>query len=109
MFHRILIKSFRSRKALFILPTIALLIGVSVGSALFMVNLEVEDQIARELRAFGPNLIVVPESDEIDLNVGGINLGSISETGFISEEDAVLIRDLPMEVFGGRVKGVLGK
>ncbi len=109
MLHRILIKSFRSRKALFILPTIALLIGVSVGSALFMVNLEVEDQIARELRAFGPNLIVVPESDEIDLNVGGINLGSISETGFISEEDAVLIRDLPIEVFGGRVKGVLGK
>jgi putative ABC transport system permease protein len=109
MLPKILIKSFRSRKALFILPTIALFIGVSVGSALFMVNLEVEDQIAKELRAFGPNLIVVPESDEIDLNVGGINLGSISETGFISERDAMLIKDLPIEVFGGRVKGVLGK
>jgi putative ABC transport system permease protein len=109
MFTTVLLKSFMMRKARYILPIIALIIGISVGSAFLMVSLNIQDKVATELRQFGPNMVVVPHSDDIELTVGGMSLGTISETKYIPESDAILIRDLPLSVFGDRVKGILGK
>jgi putative ABC transport system permease protein len=97
------------RKSRYILPVVALIIGISVGSAFLMVSLNIQDKVATELRQFGPNLVVVPHSDDIELTVGGMSLGSISETKYISETDAKLIRDLPLSAYGNRVRGILGK
>jgi putative ABC transport system permease protein len=109
MYATILLKSFRMRKARYILPVIALIIGISVGSAFLMVSLSIHDKVATELRQFGPNMVVVPHSDDIALTVGGMSLGTISETKYIAEADAEQIRDLPLSVFGNRVRGILGK
>lgn len=109
MYGTILLKSFKMRKARYVLPIIALMIGISVGSAFLMVSQNIEDKVAQQLREFGPNLIVVPHSEDIELTVGGMSLGSISETKYIPESDAILIRDLPSSVFGDKVKGILGK
>jgi putative ABC transport system permease protein len=97
------------RKSRYILPSLALIIGVSMITSLAMVSIEVEDRVAEGLRAFGPNLIVVPQSDDINLNIGTINLGTLSDSEYITEYDAMMIRDLPLEVFGDKVKGILGK
>lgn len=109
MYATILAKSFRRRKARYVLPVIALMIGMSVGSAFLMVSLSVQDKVSTELRQFGPNLVVVPHSEDIPLTVGGVSMGSISETRYIPESDARQVRDLPVSVFGDRVKGILGK
>lgn len=109
MFATILLKSFRMRKARYILPVLALMIGISVGSAFLMVSLNIQDKVATELRQFGPNMVVVPHSDDIQLTVGGVNLGSISETKYIPEASAKQVRDLPLSVFGDKVRGILGK
>lgn len=108
MYATILLKSFRMRKARYILPVIALIIGISVGSAFLLVSLSIQDKVATELRQFGPNLVVVPHSDDIELTVGGMSMGAISETKYISETDAKLIRDLPLSAYGNRVRGILG-
>ena len=91
------------RKARYILPIIALIIGVSIASALLMVSMDIEEKIAMELRDYGPNLIAVPESEEIELTIGGMDLGSISETKYIPEASAILFRELPLEVYEGKV------
>ena len=96
-------KSFLMRKARYILPIIALIIGVSIASALLMVSMDIEEKIAMELRDYGPNLIAVPESEEIELTIGGMDLGSISETKYIPEASAILFRELPLEVYEGKV------
>ena len=109
MYTTILLKSFRLRKARYVLPVLALIIGISVGSAFLMVSLNIQDKVATELRQFGPNMVVVPHSDDIELTVGGMSLGTISETKYISETDARMIRDLPLSVFGDRVRGISGQ
>jgi len=91
------------RKARYILPIIALIIGVSIASALLMVSMDMEEKIAMELRDYGPNLIAVPESEEIELTIGGMDIGSISETKYIPEASAILFRELPLEVYEGKV------
>jgi len=103
MYKIMLLKSFKMRKARYILPTIALLIGVSVGSALLMVSMDMEEKIAEELRDYGPNMIAVPESEEIELTIGGMDLGSISETKYIPEPSAIALRELPLEAYEGMV------
>lgn len=109
MYTTVLLKSFRMRKARYVLPVVALIIGISVGSAFLMVSLNIQDKVATQLRQFGPNMVVVPHSEDIELTVGGMSLGTISETKYIPESDAKRIRDLPLSVFGDRVKGILGK
>lgn len=109
MYATILLKSFRMRKARYILPVIALIIGISVGSAFLMVSLGIQEKVETQLRQFGPNMVVVPHSEDIPLTVGGINLGSISETKYIPESDAKKLRDLPMSAYSNKVKGILGK
>ncbi len=96
-------KSFLMRKARYILPIIALIIGVSIASALLMVSMDIEEKIAMELRDYGPNLIAVPESEEIELTIGGMDLGSISETKYIPEVSAILFRELPLEIYEGKL------
>ncbi len=96
-------KSFIKRKARYILPIIALIIGVSIASGLLMVSLDMEEKIAMELRDYGPNLIAVPESEEIELTIGGMNIGSVSETKYIPESSAVLFRELPLDVYEGKI------
>ena len=91
------------RKARYILPIIALIIGVSIATALLMVSLDMEDKIAMELRDYGPNLIAVPESEDIELTIGGMDIGSISETKYIPEASAIKFRELPLEVYEGKV------
>ena len=56
-----------------------------------------------ELRDYGPNLIAVPESEEIELTIGGMDLGSISETKYIPEVSAILFRELPLEIYEGKL------
>ena len=96
-------KSFIMRKARYILPIIALIIGVSIATALLMVSLDMEDKIAMELRDYGPNLIAVPESEDIELTIGGMDIGSISETKYIPEASAIKFRELPLEVYEGKI------
>lgn len=109
MYTTILLKSFRMRKARYILPVIALVIGISVGSAFLMVSLGIQEKVETQLRQFGPNMVVVPHSEDIQLTVGGMNLGSIAETKYIPESDAKKLRDLPMSAYSNKVKGILGK
>jgi putative ABC transport system permease protein len=103
MYGKIIFKSFKMRKARYILPTVALLIGVSVGTAFLMVSLDMDEKIQEELRNYGPNMIVVPKSSEIELSMGGMNIGSISESKYIAEGSAKKVRDLPLAAYQGKV------
>lgn len=103
MYTFILLKSFQRKKARYILPTIALIIGIAVGSSLLMVSIDVEEKLEMESKKLGPNLIAVPHSDDIKLSIGGVDLGSVSSARYMSEANARMITDLPLDVYGGRV------
>jgi putative ABC transport system permease protein len=86
----------KSRK---ILPLISLIIGASIGSAFIMVTIDMDENIALKLKEYGPNLIALPESEDIQITIGGMDLGSLSEIKYIPETSAVQLRDLPLEFY----------
>jgi putative ABC transport system permease protein len=94
MFARLVYESFRRQKRRKLLAGAAITLGVTVATAMIAVATDIGDKINRELRTFGANLLVTPEDDSLDVEMGGINLKPPSEGGFLDEADLPKIKGI---------------
>src|SRR2546427_526808 len=74
MFARLVYESFRRQKRRKLLAGVAITLGVGVATAMIAVATDIGDKINRELRSYGANLIVSPQEDTLDVEIGGVNL-----------------------------------
>ena len=87
MFARLVYESFRRQKRRKLLAGAAITLGVTVATAMIAVATDIGDKINRELRTIGANLLVTPEEDTLDVEIGGINLKPPSDGAFLNEAD----------------------
>ena len=92
MFLRLVYESFRRQKRRKVLAGIAITLGVAVATAMIAVATDIGDKINRELRSYGANLVVTPQEDTLDVEIGGINLKPPSDGAFLDEADLPKIR-----------------
>jgi len=92
MFPRIVYESFRRQARRKLLAGIAITLGVAVATAMIAVATDIGDKINRELRTYGANLVVTPQEDTLDVEVGGVNLKPPSDGAFLNEADLPKIR-----------------
>jgi putative ABC transport system permease protein len=92
MFPRIVYESFRHQARRKLLAGIAITLGVAVATAMIAVATDIGDKINRELRSYGANLLVTPQEDTLDVEVGGVNLKPPSDGAFLNEADLPRIR-----------------
>ena len=71
MFKRLVAASLRARRARNALALLVVTLGIAVAVALATLALEVGDDLARTLRAAGPNLVMVPAGATLALDLGG--------------------------------------
>jgi putative ABC transport system permease protein len=87
MFARLVYESFRRQKRRKLLAGAAIALGVTVATAMIAVATDIGDKINRELRTIGANLLVTPEEDTLDVDIGGVNLKPPSDGAFLNEAD----------------------
>jgi putative ABC transport system permease protein len=92
MFARLLYESFRRQKRRKLLAGIAITLGVAVATAMIAVATDIGDKINRELRSYGANLLVTPQEDTLDVEIGGVNLKPPSDGSFLNEADLAKIK-----------------
>ena len=92
MFVRLLYESFRRQKRRKLLAGIAITLGVAVATAMIAVATDIGDKINRELRTYGANLLVTPQEDTLDVEIGGVNLKPPSDGSFLNETDLPKIK-----------------
>ena len=92
MFPRLVYESFRRQARRKLLAGIAITLGVAVATAMIAVATDIGDKINRELRSYGANLVVTPQEDTLDVEIGGINLKPPSDGAFLNEADLPKIR-----------------
>ncbi len=92
MFPRLVYESFRRQARRKLLAGIAITLGVAVATAMIAVATDIGDKINRELRSYGANLVVTPQEDTLDVEVGGVNLKPPSDGTFLNEADLPKIR-----------------
>jgi putative ABC transport system permease protein len=94
MFVRLVYESFRRQKRRKLLAGAAITLGVTVATAMIAVATDIGDKINRELRSIGANLVVTPQEDSLDVEIGGVNLKPPSDGAFLSEKDLANIKGI---------------
>ena len=92
MFPRLVYESFRRQTRRKLLAGVAITLGVAVATAMIAVATDIGDKISRELRTYGANLVVTPQEDTLDVEIGGVNLKPPSDGAFLNEADLPKIR-----------------
>src|ERR1700746_945215 len=94
MFVRLVYESFRRQKRRKLLAGAAITLGVTVATAMIAVATDIGDKINRELRRIGANLIVTPQEDTLDVEIGGVNLKPPSDGAYLNEADLPKIKGM---------------
>ena len=94
MFVRLVYESFRRQKRRKILAGAAITLGVTVATAMIAVATDIGDKINRELRTIGANLVVTPQEDSLDVEIGGVSLKPPTDGAFLSEADLPKIKGI---------------
>jgi putative ABC transport system permease protein len=94
VFARIVFESFRHQKRRKVLAGIAITLGVTVATAMIAVATDIGDKINRELRTIGANLVITPQEDSLDVEIGGVNLKPPTDGAFLSEADLPKIKGI---------------
>jgi putative ABC transport system permease protein len=92
MFARLVYESFRRQKRRKLLAAVAITLGVTVATAMIAVATDIGDKINRELRTIGANILVTPQEDTLDVEIGGVNLKPPSDGAFLNESDLPKIK-----------------
>jgi putative ABC transport system permease protein len=92
MFARLVYESFRRQSRRKLLAGVAITLGVAVATAMIAVATDIGDKINRELRSYGANLLVTPQEDTLDVEIGGVNLKPASDGAFLNEADLPRIK-----------------
>jgi putative ABC transport system permease protein len=87
MFLRLLRESVARNPRRKLLTASALLLGMAVATATFTVAVDVSDQLAREFRSLGANLLVTPQSDTLPVQIGGVDYRPVSEGTYLQVAD----------------------
>jgi putative ABC transport system permease protein len=94
MFVRLVYESFRRQKRRKLLAGAAIALGVTVATAMIAVATDIGDKINRELRTIGANLVVTPQEDSLDVEIGGVNLKPPTDGAFLAEADLPKIKGI---------------
>ena len=94
MFFRLLYDSFRRQRRRKLLAGAAVFLAMVVVTAMIAVGADIGDKMNRELRTYGANLVIYPQEDNLDVEIGGINLKPVSQGAFLRESDLPKIKSI---------------
>ncbi len=94
MLPRIIKETFLRRKKWVALVFLAVLLGASLASSLLTVYGDVAAKMSRELRSYGANILVRPDSAGLELEVGGISYTPPSARVFLDEREIPRIKTI---------------
>lgn len=91
---KILLKSFKQRKSRIFLAVLAVVMGASLASSLISIYLNINEKVGQELRSFGPNIIMEPKTNNLQLEVGGANIGLPAGNNYLSEKELYKLKKI---------------
>jgi putative ABC transport system permease protein len=94
MLFRILRESFIRGKRRKIIAVTAITLGAGIATGLLSVAVNIGDKIRRELKRYGANLILLPQEDNLPLEVAGIDYSALLTGGSLDESELPRIKEI---------------
>lgn len=85
MFFLLVYESFRRQTRRKMLVAIAVMFGAAVATAMIGIATGIGDKISHEFRSYGANLVVTPDEDGLDVQIGSVNLRPASGGAYLDE------------------------
>ncbi|HSB09308.1 MAG TPA: FtsX-like permease family protein [Blastocatellia bacterium] len=86
----------RRRKGKAVFLTVGIAIGIGTAVALLSLSSSIKEEIGSQLDRFGANIVVVPQSNNLSLDYGGVSVSSVSfDVKQLRNEDAMNVLDIP--------------
>src|SRR5262249_11398260 len=86
---------------------IGIAIGIGTAVALLSLSTSIKEEIGSQLDRFGANIIVVPQSNSLSLDYGGLSVSSVSfDVKQLRSEDAASVLQIP---YSNRISNVSPK
>jgi putative ABC transport system permease protein len=82
----LVLRALAHRKGRTLLLLAVLAMASSLATALGIVSSSMGKRVAEEVRKYGANLIVIPESARLDVGSGGLNFGVVSEPAYLQQK-----------------------
>lgn len=84
---QLVLRALAHRKGRTVLLLAVLAMASSLATALGIVSYSMKKQVAEEVRKYGANLIIIPESARLDVGSGGLNFGVITEPAYLQQRE----------------------
>jgi putative ABC transport system permease protein len=81
----LVLRALGHRKGRTLLLLAVLAMASSLATALGIVSYSMEKRVAEEVRKYGANLIIIPETARLDVGSGGLNFGAVSEPTYLQQ------------------------
>ena len=81
----VVLRALAHRKGRTVLLLAVLAMASSLTTALGIVSSSMGKRVAEEVRKYGANLIVTPETARLDIGSGGLNFGVVSEPAYLQQ------------------------
>jgi putative ABC transport system permease protein len=93
MFIRLVYESFRRQTRRKLLVGIAVALGAAVSTAMIAIATGIGDKISRELRSYGANLVVTPEENALEVQIGSVSLKP-ARGAYLNEADLPKVKGI---------------
>ncbi|MBI4215896.1 MAG: ABC transporter permease [Chloroflexi bacterium] len=94
MFLRLLKDALWRRKGRAAITLLCVVAGLTLAVALLSIAADVSEKMSRELRSYGANVALIPQSEEVTLEIGGVNYTPPSEAHYIDERELVKVKTI---------------
>jgi putative ABC transport system permease protein len=94
MFLRLVYESLRRQTRRKLLVTAAVMMGAAVSTLMVGIAVGIGDKISRELRSYGANLVITPEEDSLDVEIGSVDLKPATEGAYLDEAALAKIKGI---------------
>lgn len=94
MFFMMLRQSFFRGYRRKILATSTIILAASLITALMNISIDVGDKMSKEMKSYGANINVVPKSENIPLEIGGIDYNPLKGQVFLDEKELHKIKEI---------------
>jgi putative ABC transport system permease protein len=85
---QLVLRALAHRRGRTVLLLAVLAMASSLATALGIVSFSMGKRVAEEVRKYGANLIISPESAKLDVGSGGLNFGAIAEPAYLLQHQA---------------------
>lgn len=94
MLFRLLAKSLWRQKSRTLLVLLSVATAATLISAFLSIAFTITEQMAQEMRSFGANILLVPKTEPLEVEIGGLKYIAPEEAAYLEEADLAKIKTI---------------